>query len=299
MSATLHRPSESRAAEKLVLQINTLSDRLFDLYDRLQQWKEQKAELNVSYADYANESPEKKAGWLFLLCILVPALGVFDYSTISQFIAFLSASSGGAIGNIISYTGWLFFVIMELAIGWALIVSKGKPGMRILAVLLAIAVILVPPFLIFSGYLITPQKTSLLEHKTIALIVVSFLIHLLFFAVIGHVWNAINYAIYGCKAKALNSRSPIKAMRATRAKLLKLLFGFDLYVFVHGVTAYGALLTNQAWYLKRKRNQGSRETAFNFSSYNPLASYSLMGNGQQHPFSSVAPTTSTASPVNQ
>lgn len=269
---------EMRLVDKIVATINTASNKLFDLYRELQAWNERKTELEFHYRDYTTTSSAKKNGRLFLLLILLPTLGVIDYASISQFIDYLAASSGsGLVSLIISFVGWIFFILLELATGWLLIhYAKDKPPLKVMAILLAIGLILLPSYLVYTTYDINPDKTALLYHKTIALIIVSIVIHTIFFLVVGEVWAGIHYFVYVCKCRLLDNKHPYKKMQVEVEKLQRSYIDFDKHTSQYPIEQKEPLLTNRAWYVKYKLTNGAHSQEYNLSDYHPEISYGTL-----------------------
>lgn len=276
MKATMYQTEnfETKLAENLAKEINTLSNTLFELFGQLKKWVSQKRELEYEYRDYISADKAKKNGWLFFLLVLLPILGIIDYASVAQFIAYLVHSSGGGIlGFILSFVGWLLFILLELATGWLLLYSKGKPVLKVFGIVIAIILIVLPAYLVFTTYDINPNKTELLYRKTIALVIVSVIVHAIFFAVIKDVWAGIHYVIYLIKNKLLNAKHPHTAMKEVSNRLQSLYIDFDKYTTNCPPAGKTTLLHNRAWYIKRKITTGVYDTQYDFSDYNQNTSY--------------------------
>lgn len=263
----------SRLIEKVSSEICNLTDQYFEFFTQLTGWTEQKQELDYEYREHKQATTIRKTGWFFLLFVLLPAVGVFDYSSIALFIDYLASTSGGAVGTVIKFTGWMFFLLFELGVGWLLLYSKGKPAMRLVAILLAVAITIIPCYLIYTTYSITPNKTALLYHKTIALMAVSIVLHTLLFFVISEVWAGINYLVYTVKNRALTKKAPQQNMKGTRKELLKLYPDFDNYIQREHPENMASLIHNRAWYVKGKLQNGDTNDDYDLSDYNASTSY--------------------------
>jgi hypothetical protein len=192
--------------------ICNLTDQFFELYNQLPIYENKYESLYYQYREFDNASAMRKTGWFFLVSILLPCLLMFDYASIKAFLDYLSISAGGVIGFVIKIIGGAMFLLFEIGIGFLLLNSKDKPILHILAVILAIAMICIPAYLIYTTYLISPQKTDLLYYKTIALILVSVIIHILFFLLVAEIWAGINYYLYKLKLRKVMKNDPSKHM---------------------------------------------------------------------------------------
>jgi hypothetical protein len=277
-SNSFSKSFEARLIDKVVGIINTSSNKLFDLYRQFQTWIEKKTELEFTYREYTNASSGKKNGWLFLLFILLPTMGIIDYASIAQFIAYLAASTGsGLIAVFITLIGWLFFILLELATGYILIYyAKDKFWLRVMAIILAIGLIVLPSYLIYTTYDINPDKTPLLYHKTMALVLVSLLIHTIFFVVVGEVWAGIHYFVYLCKKRALENKHPHKAMKVEIEKLQKSYIDFDKHTRSLPTEQRTFLLQNRAWFVKHKLTNGAHSQEYDLSDYHPEINYATL-----------------------
>lgn len=276
MKSTIYQTEsfETKLTDKLAKDINTNSNTLFELFGQLQKWEAQKRELEYEHRDYINADKPKKNGWLFFLLVLLPILALVDYASIAQFIAYLAHSSGGGfIGGILSLVGWLFFILLELATGWLMLHSKNKPLLKGFSSVFAIALILLPSYLIYTTYDINPEKTALLYNKTIALAIVSIIVHGIFFAVIKDVWAGIHYVTYLIKRKLHDGKHPHKSMKEVTEQLQALYQDFDKYTATYPLATKATLLHNRAWFIKRKITTGQYETQYDLSDYNQQLSY--------------------------
>lgn len=260
---------QNRIAEQITSIIAKLVGVYFELYSLIPDRQEQERLLDFQYRESSNATAIVKAGWFFLLFILLPVIGLFDYSSVLPFLSYLSAMSGSFIGTLIDIGGWLFFLLIELSIGWLLVYSKGKPLLRFIALVLACAITILPSFLIYTTYYITEDKTELLQFKTIALMVVSVMLHLLLFLVISEVWTAINHYAYLYKKWRLKQKDLKVQMKKIKEQLQQQFTDFDTYVG-KGSTA---LISNRAWYLKKKFENGSND--YDLSDYDPNTDYSI------------------------
>lgn len=263
----------SRLKEKITSEICDLTEQFFELYTQVAAWIEKKRELDFHYREYMQATTLRKTGWFFLLFVLLPCVGMFDYSSIAAFINYLAFTSGGIVGTIIKFTGWMSFLLFELGVGFFLIYSKGKTVLRMFAIMLAIGITVIPCYLIYTTYSITPNKTTLLYHKTIALMAVSVTLHTLLFFLITEVWAGINHLVYTIKNRAVAKKDPYRNMKTVRKELLKLYPDFDNYILAEHPENVASLLHNRAWYVKAKLQNGNTNDDYDLSGYNPSHSY--------------------------
>lgn len=274
MSSNKRQSFNNRVVEKITIAVALLTDLFFEHDSRLSAWNEKKRELDYDYRDSINTNSAKKTGWFFMLFFLVPCLGLFDLSSIASFISYLATISGShMVGAIISFFGWLFFMFLELGIGWLIIYSKTKPALRFFSYLLAGLVTIIPAYLIYTSYSLTPDKSPAMLFKTIALMLLSFIIHVLFFLLIVEIWAAINHNVYNAKNWVLHTKDPEEKMRLVKDELLKLYPDLDRYVVNGDVENVGSLLSNRAWYLWRKLRRGGIHNDYDLSDYDPNTSY--------------------------
>lgn len=253
--------------------ISKLTDRYFELYYQLSPFNESREELRFQYREHIKATVIRKTGWCFLL-LLTLLMIIYDYASIKLFIEYLAMSAGGLIGLLISLTGGAMFILFELGIGFLLIQSKNKPHLRTLAKILAMVMICVPAYLIYTTYLIDENKTALLFHKTIALMVVSLVIHSLFFLLISEIWEAINYYFgYLIKEYKMKKNDPNKKMKEAKAELQDLYPDLDRYALIENYEAVAILAHNRAWYLKAKLQNGNTDDDYDLSDYDPEKSY--------------------------
>jgi hypothetical protein len=263
---------ETRVLEKTTASIDAKSNEYFDLHQKTRFCEEKIAELDFQYRDYCNASSSKRIGRNFLLFVLLPTVAFFDYSSISSFITYLMFSAGSLVGWFIGLIGWLFFVLLELATGWVIIYyAKDKPLIKILAILLAIGLIITPSYLIYTTYDITVNKTDALYHKTIALIIVSLIIHTIFFLVISEVWAAIFFAVYAVKRKLLLLKDPRNKMKLIKKALQDNYTVFSRYTATMPPKQKASLLTNISWYIRSKITNSNNP--YDLSDFNPAINY--------------------------
>lgn len=263
----------NRLTEKITSEICNLTDQFFEFFVQFDEWTGRKRELDYQYREHVQATTLRKTGWFFLVFVLLPLVGIFDYSSIASFINYLAFTSGGIIGTIIKVVGWAFFLLFELGIGWLIVYSKDNPALKVLAIILAVVMTLLPSYLIYTTYSITEHKTPLLYHKTIALIVVSIVLHALLFLVISEVWAAINYLVYTMKNRKLEKSNPQQNMKDTRKELLTLYPDFDHYIVRENPENLATLLHNRAWYVKGKLQNGDANDDYDLSDYNASTSY--------------------------
>lgn len=263
--------AEKNITAKIATDINLLTGEYFDLYNQEQKALDKKRTLDYQYAEYIHASTMQKNIWFFLVFVLTPLLGIFDYSTIAGFIRYLAfASGGGIISMLINIVGWALFLLLELGIGAILIYAKNKPFTKAIAIFLAVCMVAVPPFIIWTTYAITPEKTQLLLYKTIALIIVSLIIHITFFVTINEIWKGINYYVYRIKVWLL--KSGFQKMKQVREKLLQLYPDFDNYT-QQQTTMSSSLLHNRSWFVKHKLTEGDTTNDYDLSDYDSTINY--------------------------
>lgn len=242
-----------RLSERIVNDVRSLTDKYFSLHDQLQTWSERKQELEYDNRDFRSVHTRQKNMWFFILFILLPFLCIIDLASIGSFIQYLAAASGNIIFKLIITTvGFAIFIVLELAVGALLIMAKEKPTIRGVAKVLAVVVVIIPPFLVLTGYLINPHKTVILLIKTIALMTFSAVTHILVFLFVTEVWNAIHYAVYRVKTKNADRNDPCRGMDTIREKFYNLYPDLDKYIIQNGNTEAISRLPNKCWYLKTK-----------------------------------------------
>jgi hypothetical protein len=272
---------QQRVAQTTIRGINKCVNELFEQYSLLQNWVEKKNELDYQYRDSITTNALKRNGQLFLVFILLPVLGIIDYASVAPFINYLSVSAGGGlIGVFLSCIGFLFFIFIELATGWVLIYySKKRSLSKGVIILLALGLAILPSYLIYTTNDIDTNKTTITGHKTMALAIVSIIVHIVFFLVIKDVWAGIHYCIYYCKNKALESKHPHKAMKALLEKLQDYYLDFDKYTATYTPEQQVRLINNKAWYIKHKISTGTHIKEFDLSDYDPNTFYTIQNIG--------------------
>ena len=269
---TSQQPFEQRVLETTCAAINRESAAYLDTFKKTQSTDQSIVELDYQYKDYAVATAAQKSGWFFLLAVLMPALGIFDYTSIAPFISYLVASAGGFIGAIIGLTGWLFFTMLELATGWVLVYfSKGKPIVKAIAIALAIGLIVTPSYLIYTTYDLSANKTAGLYSRTVALIIVSIIIHTIFFVVVAEVWKGIFYYTYRIRRKILLAKSPEQQMKVQRKSLQEHYSTFSGYASVVPPLQQATMLNNLSWYIKIKITNSLEP--YDLSDFNPSINY--------------------------
>lgn len=258
--------------------ISMLTDKYFEFFHQFPGFNDKEQELNYKYRDFTSASTMNKTGWFFLVCILMPCLAIFDYASIKSFVDYLSFSAGGFIGSLLAGIGGTLFILLEIGIGFLILHSKGKPVLRVVAIMLAVVIVCVPSYLILTTYQIDPAKTDLLLYKTIALIVVSVIIHILFFLVISDIWAGINYYIYCIKLANLKRKNPIIGMKKIRNELQELYPDFDQYIRQDNPENVDKLINNRAWFVKSKLQNGSTNDDYDLSDYDPTFFYAPLQN---------------------
>lgn len=275
MKNSNNQPSfETRVLETVTASIDAKSNEYFDQYQKVEECESKITELDFQYREYCNAGSSKKIGRNFLLFILLPVVAFFDYSSISSFISYLVASAGSWVGGLIGLVGWLFFVLLELATGWVIVYyAKDKPIVKILAIILAIGLIITPSYLIYTTYDITANKTDALYHKTIALIIVSLIIHTIFFLVISEVWTGIFYIVYLIKRKFLSTKNPLHKMKLLKKTLQDNYTVFSRYTATMQTAEQAKLLTNISWYIRGKITNS--RNPYDLADFNPAINYAL------------------------
>lgn len=273
MEKLSNNPSfEAKVLETATASIDAKSNEYFDQYQILKKRETKQTELDFEYRDYNNASSSKRIGRMFLLVILFPLVAFFDYSSIASFISYLSVSAGSWLGGIIGFFGWLFFALLELATGWVILYyAKDKPFIKFVAVLVAIGLIITPSYLIYTTYDITAIKTSQLFHKTVALIIVSILIHLIFYLVIADLWAGIFVIVYMIKSWFISTTAPLQKMKGLKKSLQD-----DYTVFARGTATMpldqqARLLTNLSWYIRSKITNS--KDPYNLDDFTPTTHY--------------------------
>lgn len=250
-----------------------LTDRYFDLYSQIGAWVERLKRLCFDFRDYIYATIMKKAGWFFILFILVPCIAMFDYSSIMPYIEYLSSTAGAVIGTIIKYTGFLMFVALEIAIGWLICNFRGNLVKNIITYLLAVVITLVPMLLIYATYAITEHKTGLLLSKTLALMLMSGVLHVLVLMLATEIWRGILHNIYKFKNRRLQKEHPHKEMQRVKKQLQEYFADYDLYVTAEGTTGTEAELSSRSLYLKQKFQQGKTGDEYDLSDYDHTKTY--------------------------
>jgi hypothetical protein len=268
----IHQPSfEARLTEKTTDAINAKSNEYFDLYEKTKTWVSKVTELDFRNKEYVNASSSRKVGWCFLLCVLLPITAAFDYSSVAGFLHYLSASAGGLVGIFIGFVGWLFFVMLELAVGWLIVYyAKDKPIIKIIGIIIAVGLIITPSFLIATTYFMSTHSEQLL-FKTIALIIMSLIIHAIFFIVISEIWNGIFYVIYCTRRRLMMGKNPQNRMKTLKHSLQDDYTTFTRYAVSLPVVQQVQLLTNLAWYIKAKITNS--RTPYDLSDFDPKINY--------------------------
>lgn len=281
MTNSNNQPSfETRVLETVTASIDAKSNEYFDQYKSVQSCEAKITELDFQYRDYCNAGSSKKIGRNFLLFILLPTVAFFDYSSISSFISYLVASAGSWVGAFIGLVGWLFFVLLELATGWVIVYyAKDKPVVKFLAIILAMGLIITPSYLIYTTYDITANKSDALYHKTIALIIVSLIIHTIFFLVISEVWTGIFYMVYIIKRKLLSTKNPLHKMKLLKKTLQDNYTVFSRYTASMPAMEQAKLLTNISWYIRSKITNSY--DPYDLADFNPSINYAQQ---QSKPF---------------
>lgn len=250
------------------------TDLIFELFGRYHAWTVQEKEIEFHYRDNIYATSLRKVGWYFLLFVLVPGIPVFDYASITSFLEYLTHASGPIIGLAIKFGGWLMFLILELAIGWLLFYARTFGIKRWLVKLLAVIITLIPAVLIATTYIITPEKTTLLLSKTLTLMFVSIVLHVLVLLLSKEIWSAILHIVYKKRKKQHDNNNPHKEMKRAKKELILLFTDFDLYVVSNSnPKEYASYLPNRAWYLKKKFQTGGSVDEFDLSDYDPNVSY--------------------------
>lgn len=264
---------QSRIIEQIISGIIKLTDKMFDLYSQTAKWNEKSDMLEFENRHTNKASAMKKAGWFFLLFILMPLIACLDYTSVSAFIDYLAKSSGGMIGGVIQLVGVFIFLLLEIAIGWLLNYAKDKPMLKLFGIICAILITIAPSVLVYVTYYINPDKTQLLFVKTVVLMVISILFHALLFLLIGEIWEGIIYYKYRFTRWLHNMKNPAKLMTIEKDKLQKEFIDFDMYVMEDNNNGAKHLNNNRAWYLKQKFKKGDIERETDLSDYNPEVSY--------------------------
>ncbi|HEY1032903.1 MAG TPA: hypothetical protein VGD89_14095 [Flavipsychrobacter sp.] len=268
---------QNRLRDKITSDIASYTDQYFELDVQQSAFAEKEQERQYNYRSCMNAPSSQKIAWVFFL-MLAGFVAIMDYASIVQFFTYLSKQSGGATGAMIKSIGGVFFVAFELGIGIVMLRTK-SPFVKTVTGIIAVALCLLPAFLIYSGYAINPNKTSLLLYKTIALMVLSIIIHAFFFLCIADIWAAMNYVVYCVTKWSSKAKDPQRKMKTVKKELQALYPDFDHHVIISVPAEQVAqLLHNRAWYLKGKLQSGGTQSDYDLSDYDPNISYAPANN---------------------
>ena len=102
--------------------------------------------------------------------------------------------------------------------------------------------------------------------------IVSVMLHLTLFLVIGEVWAAINHYVYLYKKGSLKRNDPRVKMKKIKEELQQQFADFDNYIGKQQPLPPATVISNRSWYLKKKFEKGSND--YDLSDYNPSTNYS-------------------------
>jgi len=263
----------NRIIEKITSGITQNTNQLFALYNKLPAWQDKQRGLDYDHRKYINATATQKIGWFFFLFILLFIIAGVDVCSISSFLEYLALRAPNFIVKSIIYLlGWLIFIGVELGIGYIVLYSSDKPLLKFAAYLLAILITLLPAVLIYATYAMLDDGGIAILVRTIVLILLSIVLHVVFFLVVREIWEAITYYRYKVKNWFLMSSNPELKMDAATAQLNTLFSDFDCYVLKEHVGDIAPLIDNRAWYLKRKF-QGHTSQEYDLSDYDPHVKY--------------------------
>ncbi len=163
----------------------------------------------------------------FMLFVGLPLLFLTDVMWVVDFANFLRFKIGGLLGGVVGFVIFFAFTALELLTGGLSIWIKDREaegknytGLKWLVRFAMVVIVALPVILTYVGYELDPDKTVGKFAKTVALMVISAATHILIFASINVVWDAIAYFIlYKWKLNRLRRSSPVPMLTKLKEQL--------------------------------------------------------------------------------
>ena len=196
----------------------------------------------IKNSEWDGCSNMQKIRWMLVLCIVIPGLILFDYASLKLFVEYLQYLVGpDGVGKLLKWVGFAIFFILELSVCLGIIrinehlETDPNKKWKIAKFLLAVAMITVPSIMIYAGYLLKESheladgmKNSADGMKTFALILVSLVVHSIFFLLIDYMLKAISYIFFLIRKQFLTWQNPAKRIDFCSKKLLQLYPQYDI-----------------------------------------------------------------------
>lgn len=183
--------------------ISRLTNEFYNLVKKYKIFKEEYDAFLIRSAMYEEADSMKKLRWFLALFVVTPILILIDYASVYLFIEALVDRIPSGFGKSVIHTlSLVIFFVMELATILAILrideilETHSKSGLRLLKYVLMITMIVSPALLIYAGFYMQPAHSLGEGLKTLVLMMVSLVIHTIFFLLMEDVLHGVNYTKY-------------------------------------------------------------------------------------------------------
>ncbi|MEI6681652.1 MAG: hypothetical protein WCO44_03440 [Bacteroidota bacterium] len=184
---------------------------------------------------YEEAESKQIVRWLMVLFVVIPILILVDYASLKLFVDYLQAAVGNQAGSGFLRTFGIFvFFILELATAFAVLKINEEMETRasflykVLKFILMIVMIGLPAMLIFTGYMLQSHHPVGSGIKVFTLMVLSLVIHTVFFVLIDDFLRSIGYLIYQIQKMVLYFKDPESRLEQLKTELRSLYGSYDL-----------------------------------------------------------------------
>lgn len=208
--------------------ISHLTNEFYKFAKKAQQYNDDCESFLSRNSTYVLADNIKKLRWFLALFVVVPILIIIDYASVVLFIQALIERVPLGIGKtIIQSVSVLIFFVLELATVLGILkieeqLQKGQnsSGLIILKNVLRLIMIISPALLILCGYLLTPFHTPGESLKIFVFMMISIVIHTIFFLLMDDFLHAINYQKYKINSRLLKLRNPESSLISIKKSLI-------------------------------------------------------------------------------
>lgn len=219
--------------------IEHLTERFIALLIDLRKAKEREAMFLVRYQEIESTSLFEKVVY-FLVFFLLPVLILFDYATLKNFIDFIHSRFSGLLADIVTYTGVFVFISLEILSGVRLVLQSQKVqkegevsnAYQVITYGLVFMAIIIPSMIIMAEYQLKEQ-TGENRMKMQVLVVVSLVIHIVFFASVDKLLQAFTYLYFKLKQYFFESPKTERAIKGLKPHLRKAYREYDRLLYLY------------------------------------------------------------------
>lgn len=223
----------STELQAIIDTLERLVERFIALLLLLKKEKEKEQMFMIRHRDVENVSLLTKVIYILVIALLT-VLIIFDYSTMKNFIDYIHSRFSGNFAQVVTYTGVLVFIGLEILSGVRLELQHQKierdgdvnMGYQVVTYGLVLMSILIPSIIIYTEYQLM-EDTEENYLKMVVLIIVSLVIHIVFFASVDKLLEAFTYIYFKIKQWFFKSGGIENSIRKLKPHLRKAYREYD------------------------------------------------------------------------